>query len=95
MIRIYLSNFLKTNAKSLIVLTHVMKGKRSSDNCYLLTCLETCCTTLLKNSCIWHQRLDHINHKSLNEIVAVNVVLRIPKMKSDLENVCGPCQIEK
>ena len=28
----------------------VMKGKRSSNNCYLLTSSGTCCTTLLNNS---------------------------------------------
>ena len=67
----------------------VMKGKRSSNNCYLLTSSGTCCTTLLNNSDIWHRRLDHISHKSLNETIVANVVLGIPKMKADPGNICG------
>ena len=73
----------------------VMEGKRSSNNCYLLTRLGTCCTTLLNNSNIYHKRLGHISHKSLSETIAVDAILGILKMEIDLEKVCGPCQIRK
>ena len=73
----------------------VMEGKRSSDNFYLLSCLGTCCTTLLNNSNIWHRRLGHIIHKSLSETIAADAVLGISNMEFDLENVCNPCQIKK
>ena len=73
----------------------VMEGKRSSDNCYFLTCSGTCCTTLLNLLDIWHRRLGHISYKSLNETIAANAILRIPKMEIDLEKVCSPCQIRK
>ena len=75
--------------------TCVMEGKRSSNNCYLFTCLGTCCTTLLNNSYIWHRILGHISHKSFSETIAVDVVMVILKMEIDLEKVCGPCQIRK
>ena len=71
--------------------TCVMEGERSSNNYYLLTCSGTCCTTLLNISNIWHRRLDHINHKNLSETIAVDAVLGIPKIKIDLEKVCGLC----
>ena len=71
----------------------VMEGERLSNNYYLLTYSGTCYTTLLNNSNIWHRRLNHINHKNLNETIATNVVLGILKMKIDLEKVCGPCEI--
>ena len=70
--------------------TCVMKGERSSENCYLLTCSGTCCTTLLNNLDIWHRRLGHITHKNLSENIIANAVMGIPKMKIDFENVWGP-----
>ena len=73
--------------------TCVMEGKRLLKNYYILTYSGTCYSTLLNNSNIWHRRLNHINHKNLNETIATNVVLGIPKMKIDLEKVSGPCQI--
>ena len=57
-----------------------MKGKRSLDNCYLLAILGTCSTTLINNSDIWYQRPGHISPRSLNETIAADVVMRIPKM---------------
>ena len=72
-----------------------MEGKRSLDNCYLLTCLGTCYITFINNSNIWHRKLNHISHKSLNETIAVEAVLGIPKIKIDLEKKCGLCQMGK
>ena len=70
--------------------TCVMEGKRSSDNFYLFTCLGTCCTIVLNNLDICHRRFGHISHKNLNETITANAILRIPKMKINLENVCSP-----
>ena len=70
----------------------VMKGKRSQENFYLLTLLGTCCATLINNSDICHKSLGHISPRSLNETIAVDVVLGIPKMKIDLGKICGSCQ---
>ena len=71
-----------------------MEGKRSSDNCCLLTFSRTCCTTLMNNSDIWHKRLV-ISHRSLNETIATDDVLGILKLKVDLGKMCGPCQLRK
>ena len=72
--------------------SYVMKGKRSPDNCYLLAFSGTCYGILINNSDIWHRRLGHISPRSLNETIAANVVLRIPKMKVDVGKICYSCQ---
>ena len=48
---------------------------------------------MLNNSNIWPRSLDHISHKNFSETITANVVLGIPNIKIDLNNVCGPCQI--
>ena len=73
----------------------VMEGKRSSDNCSLLTFSRTYCTTLMNNSYIWHKRLGHISPRSLNEAIVANDVRGILKLKVDLGKMCGPCQLGK
>ena len=90
-------NFTKDKCYSVIDNTNtcVIEGKRSLDNCYMLTSLGTCCTTLLNNSNIWHKRLGHISHRNLIETIAADAVMGYPKMRIDLENVCCPCQIRK
>ena len=75
--------------------SHLSKGNKTSNNCYLLTSSGTCCTTLLNNSYIWHRRFGHVSHKNLDETIVADVVLGIPKIKIDFEKVCGPCQIGK
>ena len=76
---------LATNNSNLCVL----KGKMSPNNCYLLILSRTCCSTLMNNSDIWHRRLGHINSRILNETIAADVVLGIPKMKAGLGKICG------
>ena len=73
----------------------VMEGKRSSDNCYMLIFLGTCCTTLTNNSDIWYRRLGHISPRSLNETITIDVVLGIPKMKANPRKIFGSYQLGK
>ena len=73
----------------------VIKGKGSSDNCYMMTFSGTCCTTLVNSLDVWHRRLDHISPRSLNETIASDAVMGILKMKVDPGNKCGPCQLGK
>ena len=68
-----------------------LKGKRSPDNCYLLTLSGTCCSTLMNNSDIWHRRLGNISSRSLSETIAADVDMVIPKMKADPGKICGSC----
>ena len=75
--------------------TCVMEGERLSDNCYLLTCSGTCYTTSLTNTDIWHRRLGHISHKSINESIVVNALLGILKLKAEPEKICSPYHIWK
>ena len=75
-------NYLVANNSNLCV----MKGKRSLDNCYLLTLSGTCCST-------WHRRLGHISPRSLNKTISAYVVLGIPKMKANLGKICDSCQL--
>ena len=73
----------------------VKKGKRSPDNCYLLTPSGTSCTTLMNNSNIWHRRLGNISPRSINETIAADLVLGIMQRKANLKKICGSCQLGK
>ena len=93
-------NFLVQFTKGSCLVTNssnscAMKGKRSSDNCYLLNLLGTCCATLMNNSDILHRRLGHISPRSLNETIAIYAIIGIPKIKADPRKICGSCQLGK
>ena len=49
----------------------VMEGKRSSDNCYLLTLPGTCLRTQGDFTELWNRRLKHLKFWSLRRAVSV------------------------
>ena len=49
----------------------------------------------MNNSDILHRRLGHRSPISLNETIAIDDVLGIPKIKADPRNICGSCQLGK
>ena len=73
----------------------VMEGGRSPDNCYLLTFAGLSFSTSVTSSDIWHRILGHISLKNLSETLAAEAVLGIPKLKVNVEKVCGPCKMGK
>ena len=69
----------------------VREGRRSPDNCYLLTFAGLSFTTSTTSSDIWNRKLGHINLKNLSKTLATGAVLGIPKLKINVEKMCGPC----
>ena len=73
----------------------VLKGSRSSDNCYQLIKSHTCYKVLHDNIDLWHQKLGHLNFKNLTKIVNTGAVRGIPTLSKKEPGVCGPCQLGK
>ena len=71
----------------------LLKGKRSSDNCYCLESnLISCNLSTSEQVEVWHQRLGHMNYRDLKVLDRLNVVRGLPKLGKKVEGVCGPCQ---
>ncbi|KAK0570630.1 hypothetical protein LWI29_004098 [Acer saccharum] len=71
----------------------LLKGKRSSDNCYCLESnLISCNLSTSEQIEVWHQRLGHMNYRDLKVLDRLNVVRGLPKFGKKVEGVCGPCQ---
>ncbi|CAM8895490.1 unnamed protein product [Rhodiola kirilowii] len=78
----------------------LMEGIRSSNNCYLLgtvgTVAETSCLVSQTDKMeLWHRRLGHLNLKNLKKVSTESLIQGLPKVKGDLDVVCGECQIIK
>ncbi|XP_031283169.1 uncharacterized protein LOC116141838 [Pistacia vera] len=74
--------------------TSMLEGKRSNDNCYLLTKKISCLSS--KSDCvdIWHKKLGHMNYKDLVKLSKKDVVKGLPKLVFQKGKVCGLCQQE-
>ncbi|CAJ2654309.1 unnamed protein product [Trifolium pratense] len=78
----------------------LMKGVRSKDNCYLWTPLEeanvsTCLLTKNEEVKLWHQKLGHLNLKSMKRVISEEAVRGLPSLQIQEGNICGECQIGK
>ncbi|CAM8904112.1 unnamed protein product [Rhodiola kirilowii] len=78
----------------------VMEGDRASNNCYLLSRATTpgAITCMLSRSDevhLWHQRLGHINFRSLKFLSNERLIEGIPNIRGDMQIVCGDCQAGK
>ncbi|CAM8998987.1 unnamed protein product [Rhodiola kirilowii] len=78
----------------------VLTGRRSSNNCYLLNLGKpngetTCLLSKTEEMNLWHQRMGHVNLRTLHKIASDGLVRGIPKVKGELSVVCGDCQIGK
>ncbi|GMH24089.1 hypothetical protein Nepgr_025932 [Nepenthes gracilis] len=75
----------------------VLEGKRTPDNLYGIepnNILE-CKSAKIDTTELWHQRLGHINFKSLSKISKKSCVEGLPKLSNVKHHVCGPCQLGK
>nr|GFA17503.1 hypothetical protein [Tanacetum cinerariifolium] len=43
-------------------------------------------------SCLWHQRLSHLNFSTINNLVKNNLVQGLPKMKFEKYHLCSACE---
>ncbi|GAU36127.1 hypothetical protein TSUD_292870 [Trifolium subterraneum] len=78
----------------------LMNGVRSKDNCYLWvpqedTSLSTCLIAKEDEVKLWHQRLAHLNLKSLKKAISEEAIRGLPKLKIEEGHICGECQIGK
>ncbi|XP_019188855.1 PREDICTED: uncharacterized protein LOC109183091 [Ipomoea nil] len=73
----------------------VMEGKRSSDNCYILTNDSYCYRSSIKESKLWHQKLGHLNYRSLEKLIKIEGVRGLPSIKVEKAGVCSACQAGK
>ncbi|KAI3462099.1 hypothetical protein Pfo_018762 [Paulownia fortunei] len=71
----------------------VMTGKMSEDNCYLLEHQMSCLNVIHDETEIWHQKLGHLNFKSLSKFVNTGALLGVPKL-SKKKMVFVACVIE-
>ena len=44
---------------------------------------------------LWHERLGHLNYKSLKKLSNIGVICGLPKIGKQSSGVCGPCQYGK
>lgn len=70
----------------------LLEGKRSNDNCYLLSNRVSCFSSKTNSTNLWHEKLGHMNFKDLVRHSKKKVVKGLPKLKLPKGNVCGPCQ---
>ncbi|XP_024009305.1 uncharacterized protein LOC112084409 [Eutrema salsugineum] len=71
----------------------ILQGIRSGNNCYMWnsSCKEEKCFTARDDLHLWHQRLGHMNVRSLANLVDKEIVRGVPKVKGVDKSVCGPC----
>ncbi|XP_031261281.1 uncharacterized protein LOC116119476 [Pistacia vera] len=72
--------------------TSLLEGKRSNDNCYLLSNKVSCLSS--KTDCVdfQHKKLGHMNFKDLVKLSKKDVVKGLPKLEFPKGKTCGPCQ---
>ncbi|XP_022861288.1 uncharacterized protein LOC111381706 [Olea europaea var. sylvestris] len=72
----------------------VLEGVRTSDNCYGVfpNSNYVCSSAKIDMSELWHQRLDHVNYRSLSKLVKKKIVDGLPKIDQSENAVCKPCQ---
>ncbi|XP_024010096.1 uncharacterized protein LOC112085206 [Eutrema salsugineum] len=71
----------------------ILQGIRSGNNCYMWnsSCKEEKCFTACDDLHLWHQRLGHMNVRSLANLVDKEIVRGVPRVKGVDKSVCGPC----
>lgn len=75
----------------------LLKGVRSSDNCYLANektdekTDKKCNSAKIDNTYLWHQKLGHTNFCNLDKLTKVDVVQGLPKLTKVEHRVYGDC----
>ena len=74
----------------------ILEGFRSPDNYYTFTSpSHTCHKISSDDTKLWHERLGHLNYKSLKKLSNAGAVRGLPKISKQISDVCGPCQHSK
>lgn len=92
-------NFMKdqcpvtNNAKALI-----MTGKRSSNNCYLWSPVDSehvCHLSKHDEISLWHKHLGHVSLNLIQKALSKDVVMGLPPIRGSEKLICGGCQAGK
>ncbi|XP_073304543.1 uncharacterized protein [Primulina huaijiensis] len=70
----------------------IMTGTRSSDNCYQIGEEMLCKQAQFTELELWHQKLGHVNFKTLKKLSKYEAVRGMPNISSGIPYVCGECQ---
>ncbi|XP_073130814.1 uncharacterized protein [Henckelia pumila] len=73
----------------------VITDTRSVDNCYQLGEELACRHSKFDEFSLWHQKLGHVNFKTLKNLSKFEDVRGLPNLKSGVPYVCGACQKSK
>ncbi|XP_073120618.1 uncharacterized protein [Henckelia pumila] len=69
-----------------------VEGTRSVDNCYQLGEELACRHSKVDEFSLWHQKLGHVNFKTLKNLSKYEAVRGLPNLKTGVPYVCGACQ---
>ena len=72
----------------------IMKGVRSSDNCYIWSTISAMTTRVEEEADVWHKRLGHTNYRNLQQLMAKEAVRGLPRL-SIKDKTCGECIVGK
>ncbi|PNX93845.1 gag-protease polyprotein, partial [Trifolium pratense] len=78
----------------------LMRGVRTKDNCYLWVPqgeedVSTCLMTKEDEVRPWHQKLGHLNPRSMKKAISEEAIRGLPNLKIEEGSICGECQIGK
>ena len=66
----------------------ILEGRRSQDNCYMITSGKTCYVTISGTTDIWHQKLGHPSLRAMQKLMAADAVRGLPKFKIIDDGLC-------
>lgn len=73
----------------------ILCGKRSCDNCYLLTVKANCLHVKIEETEIWHQKLGHTSFRNLQKLISTQAITGIPRLKFHDKRLCDASQVGK
>lgn len=73
----------------------ILEGRRSQDNCYMITSGRTCCVTISGTTDIWHQKLGHPSLRAMQKLMAADAIRGMPKFKVTDDGLCKACLTDK
>ncbi|GJR19986.1 retrovirus-related pol polyprotein from transposon TNT 1-94 [Tanacetum coccineum] len=69
--------------------------KLSSESTHKCFVRDLDVSTLIKESWLWHRRLNHLNFGTLNDLARKDLVRGLPRLKFEKDHLCSACQLGK
>jgi len=70
---------------------NTLTGVRTGNNCYMWEEPKICLRAEKEDPVLWHQRLGHMNARSMSKLVNKEMVRGVPELKHIEKIVCGAC----